>query len=66
LVLASEASLLDSSPTASAARAIIAIGIVCWSVATFAGGLTSSFLFFLIARSVVGLGEAAYAPRLSP
>jgi predicted MFS family arabinose efflux permease len=43
-------------------KAIIAIGIVCWSVATFAGGLTSSFLFFLIARSVVGLGEAAYAP----
>jgi predicted MFS family arabinose efflux permease len=43
-------------------KAIIAIGIVCWSVATFAGGLTSSFIFFLIARSVVGLGEAAYAP----
>jgi predicted MFS family arabinose efflux permease len=43
-------------------KAIIAIGIVCWSAATFAGGLTSSFLFFLIARSVVGLGEAAYAP----
>src|SRR5712664_2065458 len=43
-------------------KAIIAIGIVCWSVATFLGGLTSNFLFFLIARSVVGLGEAAYAP----
>jgi predicted MFS family arabinose efflux permease len=43
-------------------KAIIAIGILCWSVATFAGGLASSFLFFLIARSVVGLGEAAYAP----
>jgi len=43
-------------------KAIIAIGILCWSAATFAGGLTSSFLFFLIARSVVGLGEAAYAP----
>src|SRR5258708_5911050 len=43
-------------------KAIIAIGILCWSFATFAGGLTSSFLFFLIARSVVGLGEAAYAP----
>jgi predicted MFS family arabinose efflux permease len=26
------------------------------------GGLTANFLFFLIARSVVGLGEAAYAP----
>jgi predicted MFS family arabinose efflux permease len=43
-------------------KTIIAIGILCWSVATFAGGLASSFLFFLIARSVVGLGEAAYAP----
>ena len=43
-------------------KAIIAIGIVCWSVATFVGGLTANFLFFLIARSFVGLGEAAYAP----
>src|SRR5207245_1810239 len=43
-------------------KTIIAIGILCWSVATFAGGLVSSFLFFLIARAVVGLGEAAYAP----
>jgi len=43
-------------------KAIIAIGILFWSVATFAGGLASGFLFFLIARSVVGLGEAAYAP----
>src|SRR5260370_6921831 len=32
------------------------------SMATFVGGLTSNFLFFLIARSFVGLGEAAYAP----
>src|SRR5881275_834833 len=43
-------------------KAIIAAGILFWSVATFAGGLASSFLFFLIARAVVGLGEAAYAP----
>ena len=43
-------------------KAIIAVGIVFWSVATFAGGLASSFIFFLIARAVVGLGEAAYAP----
>jgi predicted MFS family arabinose efflux permease len=43
-------------------KTIIAMGILFWSVATFAGGLTSSFLFFLIARAVVGLGEAAYAP----
>jgi len=43
-------------------KAIIAVGILFWSVATFAGGLASSFIFFLIARAVVGLGEAAYAP----
>ncbi len=43
-------------------KGIIAIGIVFWSVATLAGSLASTFLFFLIARAVVGLGEAAYAP----
>jgi len=43
-------------------KAIIALGIFFWSVASFAGGLASSFLFFIIARGMVGLGEAAYAP----
>jgi MFS family permease len=43
-------------------KAIIAVGILLWSVATFAGGLAASFIFFLIARAMVGLGEAAYAP----
>src|SRR5207245_5031939 len=43
-------------------KAIIGTGILFWSVATFAGGLASSFMFFLIARAIVGLGEAAYAP----
>jgi predicted MFS family arabinose efflux permease len=43
-------------------KAIMAIGILSWSVATFAGSLASSFVFFLIARAFVGLGEAAYAP----
>src|SRR5207302_3557212 len=43
-------------------KAIIGTGILFWSVATFAGGLASSFMFFVIARAVVGLGEAAYAP----
>src|SRR6059058_1140762 len=43
-------------------KAIIAIGILFWSIATLAGGLVSTFLFFLIARAMVGLGEAAYAP----
>src|SRR6266516_278973 len=43
-------------------KAIIAIGILLWSISTLAGGLVSTFLFFLIARAMVGLGEAAYAP----
>jgi predicted MFS family arabinose efflux permease len=43
-------------------RTIIAFGIVCWSLATFAGGLAGSFVFLLIARAFVGIGEAAYAP----
>jgi MFS family permease len=43
-------------------KAIIAIGIALWSIATFVGGFASSFLFFLVARAAVGLGEAAYAP----
>ena len=41
---------------------IIAIGIVSWSVATLAGGLAVGFLFLLVTRALVGLGEAAYAP----
>jgi MFS family permease len=43
-------------------KAIIAIGILLWSLATLVGGLAANYLFFLIARAVVGLGEAAYAP----
>jgi MFS family permease len=43
-------------------KAIIALGIFFWSVASFAGGLVTSFLFFFMARGMVGLGEAAYAP----
>jgi MFS family permease len=43
-------------------KGIIGLGILFWSVASFAGGLVSTFFFFLIARAMVGLGEAAYAP----
>src|SRR5260370_24157456 len=43
-------------------KSIIAFVIVCWSLATFAGGFAGSFLFLLIARAFVGMGEAAYAP----
>ena len=43
-------------------KAIIIFGIICWSVATLAGGFAGSFLFLVIARAFVGIGEAAYAP----
>jgi len=43
-------------------KAIIAFGILFWSAATFAGGLANGFMMLLVARSFVGLGEAAYAP----
>ena len=43
-------------------KAIIVFGIVCWSLATLSGGLAGSFLFLVIARAFVGIGEAAYAP----
>ncbi len=46
--------------TASRPRAI-AFGVALWSVATVLGGLASGFVSLLIARSLVGVGEAAYA-----
>jgi MFS transporter, Spinster family, sphingosine-1-phosphate transporter len=41
---------------------IIATGIVFWSLATIACGFATSFVFLLVARSLIGVGEAAYAP----
>lgn len=41
---------------------IIATGVVLWSLATFFSGMAGSFLLLLVARSLVGIGEAAYAP----
>jgi len=40
---------------------IIAMGVVIWSVATGLGALATDFWTFLICRSFVGVGEAAYA-----
>ncbi len=39
---------------------LMAIGVVIWSVATALGGLAGSFLGLLLARAVVGVGEASY------
>ncbi len=44
---------------------IIALGVALWSLATAAGALATGFVSFLIARALVGVGEAAYA-TISP
>lgn len=41
---------------------IISLGVILWSIATFFSGLVQSFQQLLVARSAVGIGEAAYGP----
>jgi MFS transporter, Spinster family, sphingosine-1-phosphate transporter len=41
---------------------IIAFGVIFWSVATFISGFAQNFYQLLVARSAVGVGEAAYGP----
>jgi len=43
-------------------KTIIAGGVFFWSIASFASGLAGSFKALLGIRSLVGVGEAAYAP----
>ena len=43
-------------------RAVISAGVLFWSGATFFTGLAGSFRSLLIARGLVGVGEAAYTP----
>ncbi len=43
-------------------KTIIAIGVTFWSLASFASGLVTSFKALLGVRSLVGIGEASYAP----
>lgn len=45
-----------------ARRALVAGGVAFWSVASFASGLVGSFRGLLGVRSLVGIGEASYAP----
>lgn len=42
-------------------KRLIAFGVMVWSVATIASGLSSSFATLLLARVFVGVGEASYA-----
>lgn len=44
---------------------LIAAGVALWSLATASAALATGFLTFLLARAVIGVGEAAYA-TISP
>jgi MFS family permease len=44
---------------------LIALGVAIWSVATVAGGFAWGFVSLFVARSLVGVGEAAYG-TISP
>jgi len=41
---------------------IISFGVLFWSVAAIASGLAPTFAFLFVARGLVGVGEAVYAP----
>jgi MFS family permease len=43
-------------------RKIISFGVLVWSLATFFSGIVQNFYQLLGARSIVGIGEAAYGP----
>ena len=43
-------------------RKVICYGVLFWSLATFLSGLAPTFRSLLLARGLVGVGEAAYAP----
>ncbi|MBL8030222.1 MAG: MFS transporter [Candidatus Doudnabacteria bacterium] len=43
-------------------RKVISVGIIFWSAMTFLSGLSQNFKQLLAARSLVGIGEASYAP----
>ncbi|MGH9556296.1 MAG: spinster family MFS transporter [Terriglobales bacterium] len=41
---------------------VMTYGVLFWSGATFLSGLAGSYHWLLVARALVGVGEAAYAP----
>src|SRR3989344_3434248 len=43
-------------------KTVIAIGVGFWSAVTFFSGLVTSFRQLVFLRSLVGIGEASYAP----
>ena len=46
-------------------RGILALGAILWSAATVGSALASSYLWLLLARGVVGIGEASFG-TISP
>jgi MFS family permease len=40
---------------------LAALGVVVWSLATFGSGLAPTFALLMLARALVGVGEASYA-----
>jgi MFS family permease len=40
---------------------LAAVGVVIWSAATFGSGLAQTFTILLLARALVGVGEASYS-----
>jgi len=42
--------------------AVVGAAVIVWSLATGGTGLAASYLLLLATRSLVGIGEAAYAP----
>jgi MFS family permease len=45
----------------SARKRLLALGVLIWSAATVASGLSTGFVTMLISRVVVGVGEASFA-----
>ena len=43
-------------------KMVILVGLVCWSMATFASGLAGVFMTLFIARMFIGVGEATLSP----
>jgi MFS transporter, Spinster family, sphingosine-1-phosphate transporter len=41
-------------------RLVLAAGVMIWSLATFGGGFAMTFFHLLLARAIVGVGEAGY------
>ncbi|HVZ73905.1 MAG TPA: MFS transporter [Polyangia bacterium] len=43
-------------------RAVVATGVIVWSLATIGSALAPNYAFLLITRALVGIGEGAFGP----